>query len=677
MLYSPVEINMIGTSIDQAEFEIVNRNDFQTLSDYKLEYIIYTNLKPCIVEGDVSVSVAPGESRTIKLKIPSLTLYADEELFIRFMLRQRNNSVAPVSGVTYLPKNTLLYTCQFVLPSTQMAKHRLTDYSPKPLSIEEDTTGVVFIGNEKFSVRFDTRRGVLTGLSYEGEQLVIGPMELSFMRVPTSNDMVDPNGVRQWRRYSQKDATCEVLTSALHRVNDNDVSIDVMMRHQGGDESDLFDVRQTYLIMHTGDVLVSNEIDVSDQLKSIAKVGMQVPVADQLDTIEWFGREEESYPDRYASSAVAHRNRPVKDFAYPYQPVQESGNRMDTRWLAIRNDKRGLYADIVDTFCNFTLLPQRDSMGRPDTMMLNIDYRVSGIGGALGGMNMDESVLLKSHHYQFTVHLCPYDCREHDGRDFRQIIYPEPVSSVIEMPVITKDRERFDAPMLVKMVTSDPKAEIRYTLDGSVPTEQSNKYTTPITINTSTVVKARAFKKGESPSFVVTEQFVFDYVSSCTFGHKPNTPYNKYPSTTLIDGEYGDVNDLSRGWLGFSGHPVQVDLELGQSIRIGAVVARFAHVPDAWVFAPAKVQVSVSTDGVHYGDPVDAEISYDATMESMNTTQLQVLTVPIQNVEARYVRVVALPIPHIPSWHRAKGLNPWIMLDEIQVQEEIGEIENR
>ncbi len=55
----------------------------------------------------------------------------------------------------------------------------------------------------------------------------------------------------------------------------------------------------------------------------------------------------------------------------------------------------------------------------------------------------------------------------------------------------------------------------------------------------------------------------------------------------------------------------------------------------------------------------------------MNTTQLQVLTIPVQSGEVTHIRLTARPIEHIPAWHRAKGLNPWIMLDEIIIQEEI------
>ena len=55
----------------------------------------------------------------------------------------------------------------------------------------------------------------------------------------------------------------------------------------------------------------------------------------------------------------------------------------------------------------------------------------------------------------------------------------------------------------------------------------------------------------------------------------------------------------------------------------------------------------------------------------MNTTQLQVVTIPVNRESVRFVQIIARPLPHIPSWHRAKGLNPWIMMDEVEIEEVI------
>ena len=53
-------------------------------------------------------------------------------------------------------------------------------------------------------------------------------------------------------------------------------------------------------------------------------------------------------------------------------------------------------------------------------------------------------------------------------------------------------------------------AAIRYTLDGSEPTASNGlDYTTPLTIDSTTTIRARAFKDNLDPSFVATQTFLF------------------------------------------------------------------------------------------------------------------------------------------------------------------------
>ncbi len=52
------------------------------------------------------------------------------------------------------------------------------------------------------------------------------------------------------------------------------------------------------------------------------------------------------------------------------------------------------------------------------------------------------------------------------------------------------------------------EGEIRYTTDGSVPTSKSKLYTGPITLKSTTVIRAAAFEKGKLPSDVITAAYI-------------------------------------------------------------------------------------------------------------------------------------------------------------------------
>ena len=110
---------------------------------------------------------------------------------------------------------------------------------------------------------------------------------------------------------------------------------------------------------------------------------------------------------------------------------------------------------------------------------------------------------------------------------------------------------------------------------------------------------------------------------------------------------------------------------MAKEIELESVELRFAHNPDAWAFAPTAVNIYVSSDGVTFSDPIAAKITYDPQSVDMNTTQLANIKVLFDKPEVKYVKVVAKNMGRIPSWHKNKGLRPWLMTDEIKLNETI------
>ncbi len=82
-----------------------------------------------------------------------------------------------------------------------------------------------------------------------------------------------------------------------------------------------------------------------------------------------------------------------------------------------------------------------------------------------------------------------------------------PGRDVLEPPTITPAGGAFDGPLEVKLDDSDPTADIRYTLDGSVPGAADSHYDGPIQLTAPTVLRARAFKPGYTRSITVQQAF--------------------------------------------------------------------------------------------------------------------------------------------------------------------------
>ena len=67
-------------------------------------------------------------------------------------------------------------------------------------------------------------------------------------------------------------------------------------------------------------------------------------------------------------------------------------------------------------------------------------------------------------------------------------------------------------------------ATIRYTLDGSEPTETSATYTTPILVNDNVTIKARAWKSGMNPSVIVAATYTYDAAQGAPKGDYFDNP---------------------------------------------------------------------------------------------------------------------------------------------------------
>lgn len=109
--------------------------------------------------------------------------------------------------------------------------------------------------------------------------------------------------------------------------------------------------------------------------------------------------------------------------------------------------------------------------------------------------------------------------------------------SGVAQPQFSKPHGLYDGGSLTVAITGDAAAKIFYTTDGSTPTTASTKYTTPLTIQKTTILRAIE-QIGDSLSPVGTASYIF--VNSVL--SQPNNPAG-YPAEW---GYYTDVNRWER-----------------------------------------------------------------------------------------------------------------------------------
>lgn len=108
------------------------------------------------------------------------------------------------------------------------------------------------------------------------------------------------------------------------------------------------------------------------------------------------------------------------------------------------------------------------------------------------------------------------------------------VAKTLEKPKLSEEGKLFKVKFAVNAYTSESKSEIRYSTDGSIPTESSPLWKGEMTISKSTNLKIRSFRTGYLPSEARTASYV--YVS-----HVPTLP------TASITANYDDFFGYTTG----------------------------------------------------------------------------------------------------------------------------------
>jgi uncharacterized repeat protein (TIGR03806 family) len=83
-----------------------------------------------------------------------------------------------------------------------------------------------------------------------------------------------------------------------------------------------------------------------------------------------------------------------------------------------------------------------------------------------------------------------------------------PGRAVLEPPTISPQGGTYSDPVEISLTVSEPGAEIRYTLDGSVPDTSDMRYEKPIRLTGPAVLRTRAFKEGFTRSITAQQVFI-------------------------------------------------------------------------------------------------------------------------------------------------------------------------
>jgi predicted alpha-1,2-mannosidase len=236
---------------------------------------------------------------------------------------------------------------------------------------------------------------------------------------------------------------------------------------------------------------------------------------------------------------------------------------------------------------------------------------------------------------------------------------------ITPVPFFISGEARIRDSILVEMGSIIQGQEIFYTLDGTIPSRNSSKYTGPITLDTTVTVTAIAYQEGVGYSFPASASFVkinIDRSVEVLTEWHPN--YHAGGAEALIDGLRGGINWRLGGWHGYQGTDFEAVVDLGSVQQIQSIGAGFVQDIRAWIWMPVEVSYYISSDGENFNRV--ARILNTVANDDF-TPVLRELSAPV-NRRARFVKVKATNFGVIPQWHLGAGNDAYIFVDEIVIK---------
>ena len=363
--------------------EIENKYDFTDLSDFVFSWELLKDGEKA--ESGILPSVEGAPDSKVQVKIPfESTLEEGSEYFLDI----RCSLAAPE---LWADAGHEVASAQFALtPRCYPSAERTVNGH---LSVEKTSEGLrVF--SDGFEVSFSSAEGSISGLSYNGRQILSDedPMSMLWYRSVGNDKFTDQTtwpSVTECSGFSyDQDSSC-VTVRAEGRVR-------ILAEGRNWE----MPYSAAYRVWPDGVIDVDASFTKPVGTEVIRRMGIGLSMVPGYENVVWYGKgPHESYADRCRSAAVGLYRDTVDGFASEhYVRSQSMGNREDARWFTVTDEAgSGLRIEALSGKMSFSAMHYTDQdlwnaahdyrlpeIRRNETLV-NIDVIQQGLGNATCG----------------------------------------------------------------------------------------------------------------------------------------------------------------------------------------------------------------------------------------------------------------------------------------------------
>lgn len=389
-LYQNIRIK--SQEAEKGIVEITNDFLFTNLNEFNCHYQVISRNK-VIQSGDKILDIAPGETKTVDLK---LSVKCDTEWYLNVIFELKENT-------SWAKASHVVAKAQFVVNEHKVPK---TDLAGSEMTVKK-CYGEISVSGGGIEVGFSRRNHSVYSIKKNGEELLSSPIKVNFWRALIDNDKGNKQQVRcgTWRYAGE----CACMELGEIKADKDKVTVETSFTVFTSPQSK---GKLIYTITSKG-IHVDYTFECDKLLPEIPEISVIIPLKNKYETLEYLGRgPHENYVDRCKGADIGLYKLKIDDLFVPYQKPQEHGERTGVRFATVigENNSFTVEADkeIEINVCKNSIdelenAPHPHELPQSDTLYFRAVLMQMGVGGydSWGSHTLDEYKIFSGKEYKF------------------------------------------------------------------------------------------------------------------------------------------------------------------------------------------------------------------------------------------------------------------------------------
>lgn len=606
-------IGVESMDVRAGEFEVFNKQYFETLADYSLEATIWEDGKKIATQEVEMPEIAPRTKATVKVAYKWEDFAAESEYFVKLQFKLREDQPWAEKGFVQAEEQIRVKESDGRPAIAEVSKEAGGEIVGSKVA-----NGITEISGKNFTAKFNMADGSLYGLAYDGKTVIAdgnGP-KLDAYRAFVNNDIwVYQSWFEKGLHNLKHKATSSKLRKnpdgslslaftvisqapnaarALGGTSSADVSIEELKDRPFGDSDFHFITNQIWTVYQDGSIELQSSINSSDAAMILPRIGYSMTIPKEFSEYNYYGRGPiNNYDDRKTGQFIELHRSTVADQFVNFAKPQDMANREEVRWSALTDGDKGLVfvatgqmaaSALAYTDLELTLAGHAYELPAPGDTILHLDAKTTGLGGAScgqGGPLEEDRALAGPTDFGFIIRPA--------GKDLREIANVSPSG----MAPIAINRSKLGE---VTISSSKKGSEFRYSLNGG----PAKDYTEPLQLRAGGKVKA--WYKDDADSEITMEFNKIEKVELTVVFASSEEPGGGNSAKNLVDGNPSSMWHTMYS-VTVATYPHWVDFDLGEE----KMVKGFTYQPrvDGGENGDVKdYSIQTSMDGKKWDDPV-------------------------------------------------------------------------